>query len=86
LTSYFWLIWEILENGVIQMARKKSLFGALLDMSSKNNETIACMKQQKYIKWLFLWVNDRPEPEATRTLLFLINNWLRNSKSFTLMA
>jgi len=48
LTSYFWLIWEILENGVIQMARKKSLFGALLDMSSKNNETIACMKQQKY--------------------------------------
>jgi hypothetical protein len=50
LTSYFWLIWEILENGVIQMARKKSLFGALLDMSSKNNETIACMKQQKYLK------------------------------------
>jgi hypothetical protein len=39
---------------VIQMARKKSLFGALLDMSSKNNETIACMKQQKYEKWIFL--------------------------------
>jgi len=65
LTSYFWLIWEILENGVIQMARKKSLFGALLGMSSKNNETIACMKQQKYEKWIFLWINDRPE--ATRT-------------------
>jgi hypothetical protein len=63
LTSDFWLIWEILENGVIQMARKRSLFGALLDMSSKNNETIACMKQQKYKKWLFLWVNDRPNPK-----------------------
>jgi hypothetical protein len=50
---------------VIQMARKKSLFGALLGMSSKNNETIACMKQQKYKKWLFLWINDRLE--ATRT-------------------
>jgi len=34
-------------------------------MSSKNNETIACMKQQKYEKWIFLWINDRPE--ATRT-------------------
>jgi len=66
LTSYFWLIWEILENGVIQMARKRSLFGALLDMSSKNNETIACMKQQKYKKWVFLWINDRPE--VTKTL------------------
>jgi len=65
LTSYFWLIWEILENGVIQMARKRSLFGALLDMSSTNNETIACMKQQKYEKWIFLWINDRPE--VTRT-------------------
>jgi hypothetical protein len=55
LTSYFWLIWEILENDVIQTTRKKSLFGALSDMSSKNNETIACnMKQQKYKKWLFL--------------------------------
>jgi hypothetical protein len=36
-------------------------------MSSKNNETIACMKQQKYEKWIFLWINDRLEPEATRT-------------------
>jgi len=42
-------------NDVIQMTRKKSLFGTLLGMSSKNNETIACnMKQQKYKKWLFL--------------------------------
>jgi hypothetical protein len=65
LTSYFWLIWEILENDIIQMTRKKSLSGVLLDMSSKNNETIACMKQQKYKKWLFLWNNDRPE--ATKT-------------------
>jgi len=65
MTSYFWLIWEILENDVIQMTRKNSLFGALLGMSSKNNETIACMKQQKYKKWLFLWINDRPE--ATKT-------------------
>jgi hypothetical protein len=48
------------------MTRKKSLFGALLGMSSKNNETIACnMKQQTYKKWLFLWNNDRPE--ATKT-------------------
>jgi hypothetical protein len=44
---------------------KKSLFGALLGMSSKNNETIACMKQQKYKKWLFLWINDRPEDTKT---------------------
>jgi hypothetical protein len=85
LTSYFWLIWEILENGVIQMARKKSLFGALLGMSSKNNETIACMKQQKYKKWLFLWIN-APNPKPQEPLLFLFNNWLRNSKSFVLMA
>jgi hypothetical protein len=66
LTSHFWLIWEILENGVIQMARKKFLFGALLDISSKNNacmKTIACMKQQKYKKWVFLWINDRPNPK-----------------------
>jgi len=57
-------------NDVIQTTRKKSLFGALLDMSSKNKETIACMKQQKYNKWVFLWINDRPE--ATRTpLVFL---------------
>jgi hypothetical protein len=55
-----------LENDIIQMTRKKSLSGVLLDMSSKNNETIACnMKQQKYKKWLFLWNNDRPE--ATKT-------------------
>jgi len=47
------------------MARKKSLFGALLDMSSKNNETIACMKQQNYKKWVFLWINDRPEVTKT---------------------
>jgi len=65
LTSYFWLIWTILENDVIQLARKKSLLGVLLGMSSKNNETIACMKQQKYKKWLFLWINDRLE--ATKT-------------------
>jgi hypothetical protein len=38
---------------------------ALLDMSSKNKETIACMKQQKYKKWLFLWINDHLE--ATKT-------------------
>jgi hypothetical protein len=56
-----------LENDVIQMTRKKSLFGALLGMPSKNNETIACMKQQKYKKWLFLWINDCLEPEATKT-------------------
>jgi len=50
MTSYFWLIWEILENDVIQMTRKKSLFGLLLGISSKNNETIACnMKQQMAI-------------------------------------
>jgi len=54
-----------LENDIIQMTRKKSLSGVLLDMSSKDNETIACMKQQKYKKWLFLWNNDRPE--ATKT-------------------
>jgi len=54
-----------LENDIIQMTRKKSLSGVLLDMSSKNNETIACMKQQKYKKWLFLWNNDHPE--ATKT-------------------
>jgi len=59
-------------NDVIQMTRKKSLFGALLSMSLKNNETIACMKQQKYKKWLFLWINDRLEPEATRTPFSLI--------------
>jgi hypothetical protein len=51
---------------MFEMARKKSLFGALLDMSSKNNETIACMKQQKYEKWIFLWTNDRLELEATK--------------------
>jgi hypothetical protein len=84
LSSYFWLIWEILENGVIQMARKKSLFGALLDMSSKNNETIACMKQQKYKKWVFLWIMIALKPQEP--LWFLFNNWLRNSKSFALMA
>jgi hypothetical protein len=50
MASYFWLIWEILENDVIQMTRKKSLSGVLLGMSSKNNETIARnMKQQMAI-------------------------------------
>jgi hypothetical protein len=52
--------------------KKEILIWCFVRYVLKNNETIACMKQQKYKKWVFLWINDRPEVtknEVTKTPL-----------------